>query len=55
MDIQKFYQMIKGKSVAFCGIGGSNLPLAVSFAKKGAAVTARDKRPEEKLGKPPSS
>ncbi|MVB11136.1 UDP-N-acetylmuramoylalanine--D-glutamate ligase [Caprobacter fermentans] len=50
MDIQKFYQMIKGKSVSFCGIGGSNLPLAVSFAKKGAAVTARDKRPEEKLG-----
>jgi UDP-N-acetylmuramoylalanine--D-glutamate ligase len=50
MDIQKFYQMIKGKALAFCGIGGSNLPLAVAFAKKGAVVTARDKRPEDKLG-----
>lgn len=50
MNIQKFYQMIKGKTIAFCGIGGSNLPLAVSFAQKGAVVSARDKRPEEKLG-----
>ncbi|MCI1965749.1 MAG: UDP-N-acetylmuramoyl-L-alanine--D-glutamate ligase [Oscillospiraceae bacterium] len=51
MNIQKFYRMIKGKVLTFCGIGGSNLPLAVSFAKKGAVVTARDRRPLDKLGK----
>ncbi|QAT48537.1 UDP-N-acetylmuramoyl-L-alanine--D-glutamate ligase [Caproiciproducens sp. NJN-50] len=50
MDIRKFYRMIKGRTVAFCGIGGSNLPLAVAFAKQGAVVTARDKRTEDKLG-----
>lgn len=50
MDIQDFYRKIRGKTVAFCGIGGSNLPLAVAFAKKGARVTARDRRPAEKLG-----
>ncbi len=50
MDIQGFYRQIKGRSVAFCGIGGSNLPLAISFAEKGAVVTARDRRPADKLG-----
>ena len=50
MKIEEFDRMIKGKTVAFCGIGGSNLPLALDFAKKGAVVTARDKRSEERLG-----
>lgn len=50
MDIRDFYQWIRGRSVAFCGIGGSNLPLALSFAKKGAVVTARDRRSPEQLG-----
>lgn len=50
MDIQKFYSSIQGKRVAFCGIGGSNLPLIKIFAQRGAAVTARDRRTEEKLG-----
>ncbi|MGX8702737.1 UDP-N-acetylmuramoyl-L-alanine--D-glutamate ligase [Caproiciproducens sp.] len=50
MDIQKFYSSIQGKKVAFCGIGGSNLPLIKIFARRGAAVTARDRRTEEKLG-----
>jgi UDP-N-acetylmuramoylalanine--D-glutamate ligase len=50
MDIQEFYRMINGKTIALCGIGESNLPIAVTFAKKGAIVTARDKRPEEQLG-----
>ncbi len=50
MDIQKFYSSIQGKRVAFCGIGGSNLPLIKIFAQRGAAITARDRRTEEKLG-----
>ncbi len=50
MDIQRFYGSIKGKRVAFCGIGGSNLPLLRIFAQHGAAVTARDRRTEEQLG-----
>ena len=47
---QRFYESMKGKTVTFCGIGGSNLPLIRIFAKKGAVVTARDKRSREKLG-----
>ena len=50
MKIEEFYRSIRGKTVAFCGIGGSNLPLAVTFAQKGAAVTARDRRSGEQLG-----
>ncbi len=50
MDSQKFYRSIKGKKVAFCGIGGSNLPLVKIFAKHGALITARDRRTREQLG-----
>ena len=47
---QAFYRSLRGKHVAFCGIGGSNLPLIRSFPEKGALVTARDKRSREQLG-----
>lgn len=47
---ENFYRSLKGKQVAFCGIGGSNLPLIRSFPEKGAIVTARDKRTREQLG-----
>lgn len=50
MTIQEFYHFLNGKTVAFCGIGGSNLPLAETFAQKGAVVTARDRRTAEQLG-----
>ncbi len=50
MDTQEFYRSLKGKTVAFCGIGGSNLPLVKIFAQKGAHATARDRRSREKLG-----
>ena len=46
----KFFNDIKGKRVAFCGIGASNLPLIKMFADRGAIVTACDKRIEEQLG-----
>lgn len=47
---EAFYRSLRGKQVAFCGIGGSNLPLIRSFPEKGAIVTARDKRTREQLG-----
>lgn len=50
MTTEEFYRSVKGKTAAFCGLGGSNLPLVKLFAKHGAIVTARDKRSEEKLG-----
>lgn len=50
MTADEFYNSVKGKTVAFCGLGGSNLPLVRLFAQHGALVTARDRRTEEKLG-----
>ena len=50
VTIQQFYRFIKGKTAAFCGLGGSNLPLVKLFAQHGAVVTARDRRSEDKLG-----
>ena len=39
-----FFESLNGKTVALCGIGGSNLPLIKMFAKYGAKVLACDKR-----------
>lgn len=50
MDTHEFYRSINGKTVSFCGIGGSNLPLIKIFAQKGALVTARDRRSKAELG-----
>jgi UDP-N-acetylmuramoylalanine--D-glutamate ligase len=50
MDIVEFYRSIKGKTVAFCGIGSSNLPLIRIFVRQGALVTACDRRTREELG-----
>ena len=47
-NAKDFYASIQGKRVAFCGIGGSNLPLISIFQKKGAVVLACDKRDREK-------
>ena len=48
--VKAFFDGIKGKKVAFCGIGGSNLPLVKIFREKGAQVTACDRRTRDKLG-----
>jgi UDP-N-acetylmuramoylalanine--D-glutamate ligase len=50
MTIADFYKGMNGKTVAFCGLGGSNLPLVRLFLKAGAYVTARDKRTRKQLG-----
>lgn len=47
---EAFFQKISGKRVAFCGIGRSNLPLITLFHKKGAVITACDKRTLDQLG-----
>ncbi len=45
-----FLNGLKGKRIALCGIGRSNLPLIGLFTKYGAVVTACDRRTEEQLG-----
>ena len=47
---EKFFDFINGKTIALCGIGGSNLPLIRLFKKYGANVLACDKREREALG-----
>jgi len=48
--IARFFESVKGKRVAFCGVGVSNTPLVAQFAAKGAHVIACDKRSREQLG-----
>ena len=48
--VQTFFEGLQGKKVAFCGIGGSNLPLIRIFLEHGAKVQARDRRQREQLG-----
>lgn len=50
MNKESFFEMIKGKSIALCGIGRSHMPLASLFTEKGASVTMRDRRSFEALG-----
>lgn len=45
-----FFDSVKGKTVAFIGIGTSNLPLIKQFADKGARVLACDRKEFEALG-----
>ena len=45
-----FFDSVKGKTVAFIGIGTSNLPLIRQFAEKGAKVIACDRKDFEALG-----
>ena len=50
MNSQQYFESLAGRTVAFCGIGRSHLPLIRLFRAKGVAVTARDKRTPEELG-----
>ena len=49
-SIKQFLESLKGKTVALCGIGRSNLPLIQLFKKYGANILACDKRERDKLG-----
>lgn len=48
-NVNDFFDKIKGKKIAFCGIGISNLPLIKLFREKGAIVTACDAKNETQL------
>ena len=48
--VNRFFAGIQGKTVAFIGIGTSNLPLIRMFAEKGARVKALDRKDFESLG-----
>lgn len=50
MNKEQFFQNLAGKTVTFCGIGRSHMPLMELFQKRGAIVSARDKRSFEALG-----
>ena len=48
--VNSFFKSVSGKTVAFIGIGTSNLPLIKQFAEKGAKVLACDRKDFEALG-----
>lgn len=50
MDYTQFFNQIKNKKIAMCGIGISNTPLILEFLSKGAKVLACDRRSRELLG-----
>lgn len=49
--IADFYKQIKGRKIAFCGVGRSNLPLIYKFKDLDADVYACDRRTRDQLGK----
>ena len=49
-SVTDFFDRVRGKRVAFIGIGTSNLPLIKQFASKGARVIACDRKSFDDLG-----
>ncbi|HCA05011.1 MAG TPA: UDP-N-acetylmuramoyl-L-alanine--D-glutamate ligase, partial [Ruminococcaceae bacterium] len=49
-SVTDFFDSVRGKRVAFIGIGTSNLPLIKQFASKGARVIACDRKSFDDLG-----
>lgn len=47
---QRFFDSVRGKRVAICGIGRNNTPVVKQFLAHGAIVTACDRRTREQLG-----
>ncbi len=50
MDYKQFFDQIKGKKIAMCGIGISNTPLILRFLELGAKVYACDRRTKDLIG-----
>ncbi len=48
--VDSFFESIKDKKVAFCGLGISNFPVMEMFVNRGIDVTACDKREFDALG-----
>ena len=49
MNREQFFKSLSGKTVTFCGIGRSHMPLIKLFQEQGAVVSARDKRSFQEL------
>lgn len=49
-NIQAFWNNIRGKRIAVCGIGRNNQPVIRQLLEKGARVLACDRRDREQLG-----
>ncbi len=50
MTRDRYFEWIKGKTVSFCGVGRTHMPLVKLFREKGAIVSVRDKRGLSELG-----
>ena len=50
VNLEQFFASIKGKTVTFCGVGRSHMPVIQMFCEQGMPVSVRDKRPLEELG-----
>ncbi len=50
MDYKQFFEQIRGKKIAMCGIGISNTPLILRFLELGAKVYACDRRTRDLIG-----
>lgn len=48
--VGKFFNFIRGKEIAICGLAVSNRPLVKLFAENGAHVTVYDKKTRQELG-----
>jgi UDP-N-acetylmuramoylalanine--D-glutamate ligase len=49
-EVKKYLESMKGKKIAFVGMGVANVPCAKWLAKRGAEVYACDKRNKEYIG-----
>lgn len=49
-SVNEYFNNQKGRKIAFCGLGRSNLPLINMYKSFGADVTACDKRSFDELG-----
>ena len=51
MNQEQFYNSVRGKTVTFCGIGRSHMPLMEKFQQAGALVSAGISVPSLNWGK----
>ena len=49
-NAKEFFRWVRGKKIAFIGVGVTNTDCIRLFAKKGAAVSVLDRKSREQLG-----
>lgn len=50
ISLDEYRKSVKGKKIAFCGVGVSNMPLVSMYTDFGAEVTVCDKKSADELG-----